>query len=196
MFDEAFHLESARRQAEWAAHDIKIFGGNAEDFRTLIDSKSYWEIEALHYTALLHKHLDGAVDVVAYWQQEVARKKGLLARWVSLTESCTDDRPEDMRRTIHHNEEADLNLNKREALYYTSVLHRHLDRAVDAVLYWKEEAAYQREALTQWVPSLENGADFSRHSIDQIGYWREESEHLIGISDKLAEKPVIKKSST
>lgn len=189
VLDEAFHVESARRQANWAAHDIKIFGGNAEDFRALINSKSYWETEALHYAALLHKHLDEAVDVVAYWQQEAARKKGSLARWVSLTESRADDRPEDMRTAIHHNEEADCIPDKREALYYTSVLHRHLDRAVDAVLYWKEEAAYQRDALTQWVPSLEDGADSSRYSIDQLGYWREESEYLTEISNKLAEKP-------
>ena len=76
---------------------------------------------------------------------------------------------------------------RKKELYYTAILHEHLDRAVDTVPYWKEEAAYQRQALTQWVPSLDDSADSLRYSIDQLGYWREESEHLTAISDELAQ---------
>ena len=187
MLDEAFHWKSARGQANRAAHNIKILGGNAEDFRALINSKSYWETEALHYTALLHKHLDRVLDVVSYWRQEAARQKEALARWTSLIKCRADDLPEDKGRPIDHNEEADCILEKREALYYTAVLHENLNRAVDTVPYWKEEAVYQREALTQWVPSLEDCADSLRYSIDQVGYWREESGYLTAISDELAE---------
>ncbi len=187
VLDEAFHVESARRQAKSAAHNIKIWGGNAEDLRALINSKSYWEIEALHYMALLHRHLDRFTDVVAYWQQESARQKEVLARWVSLIECRADDRPEEMGTPIHHNEEADCIPEKREALYYTAILHKYLDRAVDAIPYWKEEAAYQREALTRWVPSLEDAGDFLRYNIDRLGYWQEESRYLTVISLELAE---------
>ena len=187
--DEAHYVESARYQAKWAAHDIKIFGGNAENFRALIDSKSYWQTEALHYAALLHKHSDRVTDVVAYWRQEAARQKEVLARWMSLVKCRADDLPKDKGRPVDHNQEADCIPEKREAFYYTAILQEHLDRAVDTAPYWKEEAAYQREALTQWVPSLKDGADSSRYSIDQLGYWREESEYLTEISNKLAEKP-------
>ena len=189
VLDEAFNIESARRRAKWAAHNIEIFGGNAEDLRALINSKSYWETEALHYAALLHKHLDRVTDVVAYWQQEAARQKEVSARWASLIECRADDRPGDMKTPIHHNEEADCIPEKREALYHTEILHKDLDRAIDAVPYWKEEAAYQREALRQWVPSLEDGGDYLRYNIEQLGYWREESRYLTAISLKLAERP-------
>lgn len=187
MLDEAFHLKSARGQANWAAHNIEVCGGNAEDLRALIDSKSYWETEALHYTALLHKHLPRDIDVGAYWQQEAARQKKLLALWVSLTKYHAGDHPEDTGTPIQRNEDADCIPEKREALHYTTILRKHLDRAVDAVSYWKEEAAYQRGALTQWVPSLEDGGDSLRYGIDQLEYWREESRYLRGISQKMVE---------
>ena len=153
----------------------------------LIDSKSYWEIEALHYTTLLHKHLDQVTDVGASWRQEAARQKNLLALRASLIEYRADDQPEDMRTAIHHDEDADCMPEKGEALYYTAILHKHLDQAVDAAPYWKEEAAYQKEALTQWVPSLEDGVDSLRYSIDQLSYWSGESRYLTVTSKEMME---------
>ena len=94
--DEAFLLESARRESNWAAHNINVCGGNAEGLRALIDNKSYWHTEALHYTALLHKHLHQVTDVVAYWQQEAARQKEALALWLALTKHHANDHPGDM----------------------------------------------------------------------------------------------------
>ena len=125
--------------------------------------------------------------MVAYWQQEAARQKEVLVLWALPTEYRAGDQPEDMATTIHHEEDANCMPEKREALYYTAILHKHLDRVVDAVPYWKEEAAYQKGALTQWVPSLEDGVDSLRYSIDQLGYWREESTYLTVISDELVE---------
>ena len=84
VFDEAFHLRSYRDAALYAAYNIKVCGGNARDLLALIDSKSYWETEALHYTALLHKYLDQITDLASYWQQEVARQKEVLTLRVSV----------------------------------------------------------------------------------------------------------------
>ena len=175
--------------ANSAAHNIKVCGGNAEDLRPLIDSKSYWETEALHYTALLHKHLDQATNVVSYWRQEAARQKEVLALRVSLTEHRAGDQPEEMGPPIQLDEEANCIREKREALYYTALLHKHLDQDGDVLPYWKEEAGYQRKALTEWVPSFKDCGDFSlRHGINQLGYWREESRYLNPISKRMMEK--------
>ena len=187
MLDETHYIESARLQAKWAAHNINVLGGNAGESRALIDSETYWETEALHYTALLHEHIDQVNDVVPYWQQEAARQKEALARWMSLIECHAHDLPEDKGKPIDHNEETDCIPEKREALYYKAILHEHLNRAVDMVPFWRAEAAYQRETLTQWVPSLEDCADSLRDSIDQLGYWWEESGHLTAIYVELAE---------
>lgn len=107
---------------------------------------------------------------------------------MSLIKSRLDYRPDDTWRPIDESEEADCIPERREALYYTAVLHEYLDHAIDTVPYWKEEAAYQREALTRWVPSLEDGADTLRYAIDQLGYWREESDYLTAKSKELSEK--------
>ncbi|KAK0510051.1 hypothetical protein JMJ35_007445 [Cladonia borealis] len=185
--DEAFLLKSARGESNWAAHNINVCGGNAEGLRALIDNKSYWQTEALHYTALLHKHLHQVTDVVAYWQQEAARQKEALALRLALTKHHADDHPGDMGTPVQHDEDADDIPEKRETLYYTEILHKHLDQAVDAASYWKKEASYQRETLTQWVPSFKDGGDSLRYGIDQLEYWREESRYLSGISQKMVE---------
>lgn len=188
VLDEAFHLKHHQSAATWAAQNIKVCGGNAEGLRALIDSKSYWETEALHYTALLHKHLDQATDVVSYWRQEAARQREVLALRVSLTKYRAGDQPEDLGPPLELNEEADCIHDKREALYYTALIHKHLDQAVEALPYWKEEAAYQRKALTEWVPSFKDGGDSLRLGIDQLGYWREESGYLNPISHRMVEE--------
>ena len=90
---------------------------------------------------------------------------------------------------IQLDEEANCIHEKREALYYTALIHKHLDRAMDALSYWKEEAAYQRKALTDWVPSFKDCGDSSlRRGINQLGYWREESRYLNPISKRMMEK--------
>ena len=185
--DEAFLLKSARGDSNWAAHNINVCGGNAEDLRALIDKKSYWQTEALHYTALLHEHLHQITDVVAYWQQEAARQKEALALRLAITKHHADDNPRDTGTPVQHNEDANDIPEKREALYYTEILHRHLDQAVDAIAYWKKEASYQRGALTRWVPSFKDGGDSLRYGIDQLEYWEEESTYLSGISQRMVE---------
>lgn len=92
-----------------------------------------------------------------------------------------------MGTPTQRNEDADGIPEKRETLYYTEILHKHLDQAVDAVSYWKNEAAYQRGALTQWVPSFKDGGDSLRYGIDQLEYWQKESRYLSGISQKMVE---------
>ena len=189
VLDEAFYLKHYKSTATWAAYNIKVCGGNAEDLRALIDSNAYWETETLHYTALLRKHLDQATDVVSYWRQEAARQKEVLALRVSLTKYRAGDQPEDVGPPIQLDEAANCTREKREALYYTAIIHKHLDQAVDALPYWKEEAAYQRKALTEWVPSFKDCEDsFLRRGIDQLGYWREEAKHLHPISKRMLEK--------
>ena len=188
VLDDAFYLECQKSAANTAAENIKVCGGNAEDLRALIGSKSYWETEALHYTALLHKYLDQVTDVVSYWRQEAARQKEVLTLRVSPTKN-SGDQSEDMGPPLELNEEADCIHEKREALYYTALIHKHLDQAVDVLPYWKEEAAYQRKALTEWVPSLKDCGDSSlRHGINQLGYWREETRYLNPISKRMMEK--------
>ena len=188
VLDEAFYLKHHRSAATWAAYNIKVCGGDAEYLRALIDSKSYWETEALHYTALLHKCLDQVTDVVSYWRQEAARQKEVLTLRVSPTKN-SGDQSEHMGPPLELNEEAECIHEKREALYYTTLIHKHLDQAVDVLPYWKEEAAYHRKALTEWVPSFKDCDDSSlRHGINQLGYWWEESRYLKTISKRMVEK--------
>ena len=160
-------------------------GGNAQDLRALIDSKSYWETEALHYTALLHKYLDQVTDLASYWQQEAARQKEVLTLRASLTRDRVVDQPENMRSTLELNEETDCVPERMEALYYTAIIRQHLDQALDALPYWKEEAAYLRKELTVWVPSFKDCGDSLRHGIDQLEYWREESKNLNPIANRM-----------
>ena len=185
VLHEAFYLEYHQDAATWAAQNIKVCGGNAEDLRALIDSKAYWETEALHYTALLYKHLDEVKDVISHWQQEAARQKKVLALRMSLMQDRAGDPPEDVGPPTQFDEEADYIHRKREALHYTAIIHKHLDQVMDSLPYWKEEAAYQRKALTKWVPSLKDCGDSLRHGIDQLEYWREESRYLNSISKKM-----------
>lgn len=188
VFDEAFHLRSLKDAALYAAYNIKVCGGNAQDLRALIDSKSYWETEALHYTALLHKYLDQVTDLASYWQQEAARQKEVSTLRVSLTKDHVGDQPENMRSPLELNEEADCIPERTEALYYTAIIRQHLDHAVDALPYWKEEAAYLRKALTEWVPSFKDCGDSLRHGIDQLEYWREESRNLCPIANRMVKE--------
>ena len=90
-----------------------------------------------------------------------------------------------MRSPLELNEEADCIPERMEALYYTAIIRQHLDQAVDALPYWKEEAAYLRKALTVWVPSFKDCGDSVRHRIDQLEYWREECRHLHPISKQM-----------
>ena len=123
--------------------------------------------------------------MAVYWQQEAARQKEALDLRLALTKHDADDHPGDMGTSVQHNKDADGIPEKIEALYYTEILHKNLDQAVDAVSYWKKEASYQRGALTQWVPSFKDGGDSLRYGIDQLEYWEEESRYLSGISQKM-----------
>ena len=143
--------------------------------------------------------------MIYYWQQEAACQKGSLSLRDSLTKDRAGDRHEEVEPPIQLNEEADCMHEKRETLYYAAIIHKHLDQAVDALPYWKE-AAYQRKALTEWVPSFKNCGDSLRYGIDQLEYWREGSRDLHPIANRLMKelqrkhaelrKIVIKRSLT